>query len=77
MDVIFRQANQKHGHNIDVLTDIGDSAPRLLSRKNDAVSMDVMVNKIGFAFGEDEILIGGSADQTLPFKLRYRGKKKN
>lgn len=59
-----------------MLTDIGDSAPRLLSRKNDAESIDVIVNIIGFAFGEDKILIGGSADQTLPFKLRYRGKKK-
>lgn len=46
-----------------------------MSRKNDAESIDVIVNKIGFAFGEDEILMGGSADQTLPFKLRYRGQK--
>lgn len=75
MDIVIRQANQKHNHNTEALTDIGDSAPRLLSRKNDAESIDVIVNKIGFAFGEDKILIGGSADQTLPFKLRYQGQK--
>lgn len=52
------------------LTDIGDSAPRLLSRKNEAESIDATVKIIGFELSEDEILIGRSDDHTLPFIIR-------
>lgn len=47
------------------LTDIGESAPRLLSRKKEAASIEATVNIIGFAFFDDETIIGGNADQTL------------
>lgn len=53
-----------------LLTDIGESAPRLLSRKKEAESIDAIVNMIGFDLCEDEEFIGGSADQTLSFKLK-------
>lgn len=49
------------------LTDIGESAPKLLSRKNDAESMDATVSTIGLRLLEDETSIGGSEDQTLYF----------
>lgn len=49
------------------LTDKEDSAPRLLSRKNEAESIDATVNIIGFLLPEDEIFSAGRADQTLPF----------
>lgn len=57
-------------------TDIGESAPRLLSRKNEAESIDATVNIMGFPWSE-EVLIGGSDDQTLPFiitiqKLKFK-----
>lgn len=57
------------------LTDIGDSAPRFLSRKKEAESMDVITKTIGFGLGEEDKLIGGSADQTLPFKLNIQRSK--
>lgn len=41
------------------LTDIGDSAPKFLSRKNEAESIDATVNIIGLDWFEDESLIGG------------------
>lgn len=47
------------------LTDIGESAPMLTSRKKEAASIEATVNIIGFAFFDDEVFIGGSADQTL------------
>lgn len=46
------------------LTDKGDCAPKLLSRKNEAESIDATVNKMGF---EDETFVVGNADKTLPF----------
>lgn len=49
------------------LTDIGESAPMLLSRKNEAESIDATVKITGFPWSDDEVLIGWSADQTLPF----------
>lgn len=49
------------------LTEIGDSAPKFLSRKNEAESIDATVNIIGLEWFVDELLIGGSDDQTLPF----------
>lgn len=52
------------------LTDIGESAPRLLSRKNDAASIEATVSIMGLDWFEDELLIGGTADQTLPFIIR-------
>ena len=52
------------------LTDIGESAPRLLSRKNDAASIEATVSIMGLGWFEDELLIGGSADQTLPFMIK-------
>ena len=48
------------------LTEIGESAPRLLSRKNEAESIDATVNKMGLDCCKDEMLIGGRDDQTLP-----------
>lgn len=52
------------------LTDIGESAPKLLSRKNDAESMEAKVSTIGLRLLEEETLIGGSEDQTLSFKTK-------
>lgn len=52
------------------LTDIGESAPRLLSLKNDAASIEATVSIMGLRCFEDELLIGGSADQTLPFMIK-------
>lgn len=49
-------------------TDMGESAPILLSRKKDAESIEATANITGLDFSEDK-LIGGSADQTLPFKV--------
>lgn len=51
------------------LTERGDSAPRFLSRKNDAESMDAMASIIGFDWLAFETLIGGSEDQTLYFEI--------
>jgi len=48
------------------LTEIGESAPRLLSRKNEAESMEATVNKMGLDCCKEEVLIGGRDDQTLP-----------
>lgn len=48
------------------LTEIGESAPRFLSRKNEAESIDATVNIRGLEGFEDEMLIGGRDDQTLP-----------
>lgn len=53
------------------LTDIGESAPRLLSRKNEAESIDATVNIMGLLLSE-EVLIGGSDDQTLPFIITVK-----
>lgn len=52
------------------LTDNGESAPILLSRKNDAESIEAITNKIGFGGFTDETFIGGSDDQTLPFRCQ-------
>ena len=49
---------------------MGESAPRLLSRKKEAESIDATVNIMDFDFSEKEVSIGGSADQTLPFKSK-------
>lgn len=54
------------------LTDIGESAPRLLSRKNEAESIDATVNMTGFDWSEEETFIGGSDDQTLPFIFKIQ-----
>lgn len=57
------------------LTDIGESAPILLSRKKEAVSIEATINITGFAFSDDEMAIGGSADQTLSLQIMHtRGK---
>lgn len=46
---------------------MGESAPRLLSRKNEAASIVATANITGLGLPDDETLIGGSDDQTLPF----------
>lgn len=56
------------------LTDIGESAPKLLSRKNEAESIDATVNITGFDWSEDTF-IGGSDDQTLPFTFKIPNTK--
>lgn len=50
---------------ISELTDIGESAPRLLSRKKDAESIDATNNIMGLDWYDNDILIGGREDQTL------------
>jgi len=50
-----------------VLTEIGESAPRLLSRKKEAESIEATANIMGLDGFEDEMLIGGRDDQTLSF----------
>lgn len=52
--------------NAHALTEIGESAPRLLSRKNEEESIDATVNIMGLDCSLDELLIGGRDDQTLP-----------
>lgn len=47
-------------------TDIGESAPRLRSRKKEAESSDATAKIIGLV-GTDDMFIGGSEDHTLPF----------
>lgn len=47
---------------------MGESAPRLRSRKNDAESWDAVTIIIGFWCFVDELLIGGNEVHTLPFK---------
>lgn len=54
------------------LTDKGESAPILWSRKNDAESMDVIANMRGFVDLESVIFIDGREDQTLPSYTRNR-----
>lgn len=56
--------------NKNKLTDIGESAPRFLSRKKDAESIDATASIIGLDCSDDEIFIGGSDDQTLPFIMK-------
>ena len=58
------------------LTDKGESAPRLLSRKNEAESIDDTANTIGFSLLEAETFVVGRADQTLPFIFKLYVKKK-
>lgn len=55
--------------NKNKLTDIGESAPRFLSRKKDTESNDA-ASIIGLDCSDDEIFIGGSDDQTLPFIMK-------
>jgi hypothetical protein len=47
---------------------MGESAPRLRSRKNDAESWDATTIIIGFWSFMDALLIAGNEAQTLPFK---------
>lgn len=44
---------------------MGESAPMLLSRKKEAESMEATVRMTGLDWSEEEVLIGGSDDQTL------------
>ena len=46
-----------------------------MSRKKDAESMEATANMIRLDDSEDKILIGGSADHTLPFILQIDGVK--
>jgi hypothetical protein len=60
---------------------MGESAPMLLSRKNEAESIDATVSITGLDWSDEETLIGGRDDQTLPFtiekqKLTIYGNKK-
>lgn len=52
------------------LTDMGDSAPRLLSRNNEAESIEATAKITGLGDSDDETLIGGRDDQTLPLKFK-------
>lgn len=56
---------------ISELTDIGESAPRLLSRKKDAESIDATNNIMGLDQYDNDILIGGREDQTLSIIRQY------
>jgi len=47
---------------------MGESEPRLRSRKNDAESWDAIANIKGFWCSVDPFLSGGNEAHTLPFK---------
>jgi len=47
---------------------MGESEPRLRSRKNDAESWDAIANIKGFLCSIDPFLSGGNEAHTLPFK---------
>lgn len=49
---------------------MGESAPRLRSRKNDAESRDAMAITTGLSGFINEALIGGSEDHTLPLRCQ-------
>lgn len=49
------------------LTDKGESAPRPLSRKKEAESIVAIASIVGLAISEDDSMMGGRDDQTLPF----------
>lgn len=51
---------------------MGESAPRLLSRKKAAESIAATNNMMGLDWADAKILIGGSDDQTLPFIVMIR-----
>jgi hypothetical protein len=51
---------------------MGESAPRLLSRKNEAESIDATVSIIGLDWSDEETLIGGRDDQTLPLTIETK-----
>jgi hypothetical protein len=51
--------------NAVALTEIGESAPRLMSRKKEKESIEATVNIMGLGGFLDEMLTGGRDDQTL------------
>jgi hypothetical protein len=50
---------------------MGESEPRLRSRKNDAESWDAIANIKGFGCPVDPFLSGGNEVHTLPFEYEY------